>query len=417
MPTFSPMVSDLLQPASERARPGRFLPYSRQCLDAADEQAVLQVLRSDRLTQGPQIEAFEAALAERAGARHAVAVCNGTAALHLAAQALGVETGTPAAVPAVTFAATANAVRYCGGEVAFAEVDNVSGLSTADMLEQALHLARQRGNAGRRGLLMPVSLNGRVPDLSAVAELAEQHNCDVIEDAAHSLGAAYAAGPRRFSSGCCAHSMAAILSFHPVKHICCGEGGAVLTNDAVLAEKMRALRSHGIVRPRTNGESTPSWFYDQIDLGHNYRMTEIQAALALSQLRKLPDFSMQRGRLAARYHKHLKGAPYDPIFQLPPATEGHSWHLFALRFHKESVRDRAVDWLKAQGIGTQVHYRPVHTLRYYRERYGAQHLPGAELYGQSCLSLPLFPGLTDEEQDWVIKALKHFCEEVLSTTD
>ncbi len=408
------MVSDLLHPATAAGRPPRYVPYARQQLTAEDEAAVLAVLRSQRLTQGPQIEAFEAALAEQTGARYAVAVCNGTAALHLACRALGVETGTPAAVPAVTFAATANAVRYCGGEVGFADVDRVTGLSGPEHLETALHLARQQGNAGRRAVLMPVSLTGRVPDLYAIADLAAGENCDVIEDAAHSLGGKYVAGRRTLSSGCCAHTMAAVLSFHPAKHVCAGEGGAVLTNDAALAERMRMLRSHGIVRPSSNGTRTPSWFYEQIELGHNYRMTDLQAALGLSQLGRLPQMLRERERLARRYDQALRDASTSEVFSVPELPEGHAWHLYALRFRRESLRDAAVSWLHDQGIGTQVHYRPLHRMRYYEERYGAQSLPDAEAYGAACLSLPLFPGLTDDEQDWVVDRLKFFCEDALA---
>ncbi|MGF1448935.1 MAG: aminotransferase class I/II-fold pyridoxal phosphate-dependent enzyme [Opitutales bacterium] len=408
------MVSDLLQSARSAARAQRYVPYARQRLTPEDEAAVLAVLRSEKVTQGPQTEAFEAALAAQTGARYAVAVCNGTAALHLACRALGVETGTPAAVPAITFAATANAVRYGGGEVGFAEVEPLTGHSTPEHLEAALHLARQRGNAGRRPLFLPVSLNGRVPDLAGIAELAEAENADVIEDAAHSLGGTYVGGRRTLASGSCAHTMAAILSFHPAKHICAGEGGAVLTNDAALAERVRCLRSHGIVRPKSNGTATPLWFYEQVDLGHNYRLTEMQAALGLSQLQRLPQLLRERERLARRYDAALNDASLGEVFARPALSEGHAWHLYALHFRGESLRDAAVSWLHDNGIGTQVHYRPLHRMRYYAERYGAQTLPEAEAYGAACLSLPLFPGLTDDEQDWVIDRLKLFCEDALA---
>lgn len=381
-------------------RPAKAIPYARQSIDEADVEAVAQALRSDFVTQGPAIEAFEAALAEATGARYAIAVSSGTAALHLSCLGLGLGAGSYGLVPAITFAATANCLRYVGAQVGFCDVDPLSGRSGAEHFQQASAMGRQRGELKA---LLPVSFTGAVPDLESISQLAGNEGAFVIEDAAHSIGARYGgADGAAFRSGSCAHSDAAILSFHPVKHICAGEGGAVLTNDETLARRVRRLRSHGIDK----GEA---WRYDQAELGYPYRMTELQAALGASQLGKLDAFLQRRRALALRYERAFSAEPFASRLRIAKAAPSSAWHLFVVHFADADERQAAYAFLRERNIRAQVHYFPVYRNSYY-EKQGHATLPGAERFYSTCLSLPLFPRLTEGEQDYVIASLRSFFE-------
>ncbi len=376
------------------------IPYARQCIDETDIQAVVSALRSDYVTQGPRIVAFEDGLREATGARYAVAVSSGTAALHLSCLGLDLRESHFGVLPAITFASTANCLRHSGSDVAFCDVDPRSGLATVDAFRTAIE---SFVGPQELGALLPVSFSGAVPDLEAIARLAAEKGAYVIEDAAHSMAATYRTSDGSTSrSASCSHSDAAILSFHPVKHVCAGEGGAVLTNDETLARRLRRLRSHGI-------EKGEAWTYNQIELGYHYRLTELQAALGASQLEKLDGFVDRRRVLAARYAAAFEQEPFRSRIRMSNRDEGSSWHLFVIHFADEGERRAAYDFLHARNIRAQVHYMPVYRHDYYR-KVGHASLPGAEAFYRTCLSLPLYPKLEDEQQDRVIAALEAFLE-------
>ncbi|MEM9159476.1 MAG: aminotransferase class I/II-fold pyridoxal phosphate-dependent enzyme [Verrucomicrobiota bacterium] len=376
----------------------RAIPYARHHIDEADIQAVVEVLRSDFLTQGPKIEAFEKELCEVSGAKYAVAVSSGTAALHIACMCLGIGKGDTGIVPANTFVATANCLRYCQGEVAFCGVDERTGKAGVKHFRELV----ESGVTPK--VILPVSFAGSAKGLAEVKAYADQIGAKVIEDAAHSLGASYvAADGRTYRSGSCSHSDLAILSFHPVKHICAGEGGAVLTNDAEIAQRARRLRSHGIEKTDAVRDAEGPWAYDQLELGYHYRMTDIQAALGLSQLKKLPGFLERRRAIAKRYLELLDKEPFSSKFELPEKDEGSAWHLFVLRFANKEMRKRAYGYLHEQGIRVQVHYRPVFLNEYYNGEQAVE--TGNAFY----LSLPLYPLLSDEDIERVAHCLREFC--------
>jgi UDP-4-amino-4,6-dideoxy-N-acetyl-beta-L-altrosamine transaminase len=376
------------------------LAYGRQTIEDDDIAAVAEALRSDFLTTGPRVEAFENAFAQTVGARHAVACANGTAALHLAMLALEVQPGEAVIVPSITFLATANCARFVGAEVVFADVDPDTGLMTPDSLAQAMERL-----AGRRlRAVLPVHLRGDVAELRALQDLAAKAGAVLVEDAPHALGSTARFEGRAERVGDCAHSAMATFSFHPVKTIATGEGGMVTTGDDRLAERLRALRSHGMVRPA----GADPWWYEMPEVGFNYRLPDILCALGLSQLGKLARFAERRRALAARYDELL--APLAPLVR-PAARPDWSdpvLHLMTVLIDFEAAgrsRREVVEALKTRGVGTQVHYIPVHTQPYYRARYGELDLPGANAWYARCLSLPLFPGMADDDVDQVVAAL------------
>ncbi|MDO8798797.1 UDP-4-amino-4,6-dideoxy-N-acetyl-beta-L-altrosamine transaminase [Phenylobacterium sp.] len=379
---------------------GPLLPYGRQTIEDDDIAAVAQALRGDFLTTGPLVDAFEAAFASQVGARHAVACSNGTAALHLAMLALEVQPGEVCIVPSITFLATANCARYVGAEVVFADVDPSTGLMTPDTLAEAI------GRVGDRRLraVLPVHLRGDTAELPALAALAAEAGAVLVEDAPHALGSSMSFGDTAERVGDTRHSAMATFSFHPVKTIATGEGGMVTTNDDRLAQRLRTLRSHGMVKP----QGADPWIYEMPAPGFNYRLPDILCALGLSQLAKLDRFAARRRALAARYAEALK--PLAPIVR-PAARPDWSdpvLHLMVALIDFAAAgktRRQVVDELRARGVGSQVHYIPVHTQPYYRDRYGPMDLPGAEEWYRTCLSLPLYPGMADEDVDRVILAL------------
>ncbi len=374
------------------------LPYSRQSIDEDDINAVAEVLRGDFLTTGPKVAAFEAAFCKATGAREAVACSNGTTALHLAALALGLQKGDTVIVPSVTFLASANAVRHCGAEVVFADVDPETGLMGAGQAEDALRNAGAKVKA-----IMAVHLGGHFCDLKNLSALAKKNNLKLIADACHALGGSYESKP----GGACGYEDMSTFSFHPVKAIATGEGGAVTTNDKALAEKMRVLRSHGMEKNESPEKAGGPWVYEMNELGFNYRLTDISAALGISQMKKLSAFIEKRRQLAAQYDALLK--PLGNAIEAPKRGAGSAWHLYAARIDFDGIGVSRAEFMKAlaeQGIGSQVHYIPVHTQPYYKKRYGDLKLPGAEKYYARTLSLPLFPAMNDDDVERVVGAVR-----------
>lgn len=377
------------------------LAYGRQTIEDDDIAAVVEALRSDFLTTGPRVEAFEQAFAETVGAKYAVACANGTAALHLAMLALEVQPGEAVIAPSITFLATANCARFVGAEVVFADVDPQTGLMTPETLADAIG----RLDGRRLRAVLPVHLRGDTAQLPVLEALAQAHGAVLVEDAPHALGSSMTFGNVLERVGDCAHSAMATFSFHPVKTIATGEGGMVTTNDPRLAERLRRLRSHGMIRP----EGGDPWWYEMPEVGFNYRLPDILCALGLSQLAKLDRFAERRRALAARYDAALK--PLAPLVlqATRPDWSDPVLHLMVALIDFEAAgrsRREVVEGLKARGVGTQVHYIPVHTQPYYRQRYGELVLPGASAWYDRCLSLPLYPGMDDADVDHVVGALR-----------
>lgn len=379
------------------------IPYGRQSIDQADIDAVVEVLQSDWLTQGPSIERFEAAMAARHEAQHAVAVCNATAALHIACLAVDLGPGDWLWTTPNTFVASANCARYCGAHVDFVDIDPHTWNLCADALEAKLIAAEQAGRLPK--VVVPVAFSGQSCDMARIKLLAQRYGFIVIEDASHAVGASYLGRP----VGCGDYADMTIFSFHPVKIITTGEGGMVLTNRAELADRLRSLRSHGITRnPAQMSEpSHGPWYYQQTELGYNYRITDIQAALGLSQLHKLDAFVARRRELAARYDQLLADLP----LQLPTRQAGaeSAWHLYVVRLKLDQIgktHREVFEGLRAAGIGVNLHYIPVHTQPYYRALgFKDGDFPQAEAYYGEAVSLPMFAGLGDEQQLSVTTAI------------
>jgi UDP-4-amino-4,6-dideoxy-N-acetyl-beta-L-altrosamine transaminase len=377
------------------------IPYGRQIIGDEDIRAVEAVLRSDFLTQGPAGPRFERAVAERVGAAHAVAVNSATSALHIACLALDLGPGDWLWTSPITFVASANCARYCGAEVDFADIDPETFNICADALEAKLEAAARAGRLPR--VIVAVHMCGQSPDMARIAALARAHGVRIVEDASHSIGADYLGAP----VGGCAHSDITVFSFHPVKIITTAEGGMATTNDAELAGRMARLRSHGITREpdlMTHAPDGP-WYYQQLELGWNYRMTEMQAALGLSQMDRLDAFVARRRALAARYDADLAGLALRVPGRMAGAAS--SWHLYVIRL-EDAARHRATfEALRARGIGVNLHYIPVHLQPYYRGMgFGPGDFPAAEDYYARAISIPLHAGMTDEDQDRVVAALR-----------
>ena len=389
------------------------IPYGKHHIDEADIQAVVDVLRSGVLTQGPAVEAFELAIANYVGAKYAIAVSSATAALHLAALVAGVGPGTTLITSPITFVASANAGLYAGGDVAFADIDP----STVNMCPVALKVALEK-NPNTKAVI-PVHFAGLSCDMPAIKKLSDDVGAAVIEDAAHALGASYPDGRR---VGCCAHSLMTIFSLHPVKSIAAGEGGVITTNDDVAYRKLLRLRSHGINKlddqfieieqSRTNGQLNP-WYYEMQELGYHYRITDMQCALALSQFGKLDKFISRRRELVKRYDAAFSTLPNcRPAQNTGRDNSGH--HLYVIRVNFKATdltRPEMMAKLKSQGIGTQVHYIPVPMQPYYlKDKLTVAQYQNARDYYDEALSLPLFFDLTDSQQDHVISCIGELLE-------
>ena len=399
--------------------PDERLPYGRQWIDDDDVAAVVACLRGDWLTQGPAVEQFEAAICAATGAAHAVAVSSGTAALHLAALATGVGPGDTGITAAMTFVASANCIAYGGGRPYFADIDPATGLIDLNALEDR---ARQLAAAGQPPkVIVPVDFAGQPADLPAVRVIADRYGAMVIEDAAHALGAEYEAEDKRFRVGGWGHADMAVLSFHPVKHITTAEGGAVLTADARLASRVRDLRSHGIHRDlaRLTRPDEGPWYYEQADLGFNYRLSDVQCALGVSQMLKLDHFVARRQEIARAYDEAFRRPPLagwlSPLAHARHSA-AHAYHLYVGRLVPRpgetnadiAVRRRTLFLaLRDRGIAAQVHYIPVPMQPYYRDTFGErlEAYSGASAYYAGCITVPLFPRMTDADVARVVAAL------------
>jgi len=376
------------------------IPYGRQDVTPADVAAVVEVLGSDWLTQGPVVPRFEAALAGECGASHAVAVNSATSALHVACLALGLGPQDWLWTSPITFLASANCARYCGAQVDFVDIDPRTYNLSVPALARKLEQAQPRGRLPK--IVVPVHLAGQSCDMAGIRALAREYGFRVIEDASHAVGGRYQGRP----VGDCRFSDAVVFSFHPVKIVTSAEGGAALTNDAGLAQRMGLFRSHGMTRDPQLMDHAPDgpWYYQQIELGYNYRMTELQAALGLSQLTRLHEYVKRRHALAARYDALLQDVPLVRPWQHPDCHS--ALHLYVVRV--DAARRRAAfEALRAQDIGVNVHYIPVHTQPYYRRLGGAsQPLPEAERYYAEAISLPMYATLTEQDQDRVVRVLR-----------
>jgi UDP-4-amino-4,6-dideoxy-N-acetyl-beta-L-altrosamine transaminase len=384
------------------------IPYGRQDISEADVQAVVNVLRSDFLTQGPTVPAFEHAVATYCGAGHAVAVNSATSALHLACLALGVGPGDRVWTSPLTFVATANSALHCGAQVDFVDIDpDTCNISVTRLAEKLAH-AEQEGRLPKT--LIPVHLCGQPCEMEAIHALGQRYGFTIIEDAAHAIGSKY----KGVRTGNGRYSDITVFSFHPVKIVTTAEGGMALTNDAGLARKIQRLRSHGITRDPAEMTHPPDgpWYYQQVELGFNFRMTELQGVLGLSQMQRLDAFLGARRALAARYDEKLLGLPLVTPRQHPDSCS--AWHLYVVRVQTANARKsrrEVFDALRAANIGVNVHYIPVPSQPYF-ERMGfqASSWPEAERYYSEAISLPLFATLTELQQDRVIAGLRSALE-------
>ncbi|MBK6445842.1 MAG: UDP-4-amino-4,6-dideoxy-N-acetyl-beta-L-altrosamine transaminase [Bacteroidetes bacterium] len=392
------------------------IPYGKQTITEDDIKAVVETLKSDFLTQGPHIAEFEKAFASYIGSKYAVAVANGTAALHLSAMALNMKPGQKVITTPITFVASANCIRYCGGEVVFADIDPSTYLIDIVSIERLLRASPKGTYAG----IIPVDFSGRAVDLEKLKSLASEFNLWILEDACHAPGGFFIdskgqkqlCGNGRFAE-------LAIFSFHPVKHIACGEGGMITTNDPVLYEKLLVLRTHGITRntelfqndaqwasgnTKESVINFPAWYMEMQELGFNYRLTDFQAALGSSQLKRAEQGLARRKEIARKYSAAFKSKPW--VLGHSGFVEGHAYHLYILETEN---RLELYNFLRSKNIFPQIHYIPAHLMPYYKMRgYKEGEFTNSEQYYSRCLSLPMYPGLTDEQQDYVIENILAF---------
>jgi UDP-4-amino-4,6-dideoxy-N-acetyl-beta-L-altrosamine transaminase len=378
------------------------IPYGRQSISEEDINAVVTTLQSDFLTQGPKIEEFERKFAEYIGVKYAVAVSNGTAALHLSALALDVNAASNVITTPITFAASANCVRYCGGQVFFADIEEDSYLIDLKKVEE---LIKSKPRGFFTGII-PVDFAGMAVNLEHCRQIADKYGLWIIQDACHAPGGYFrdSSGVKQFC-GNGKFADLAIFSFHPVKHIACGEGGMITTQDEKLYKRLLLLRTHGITKdPCLLHENHGGWFYEMQELGYNYRLTDFQAALGSSQLQRAPEGLRKRRKIARKYFEAFK--EMRQITGQSGYQEGHAYHLYIIEVEN---RLGLYNYLRENKVFAQVHYIPVHILPYY-QRLGWKkgEFPVAENYYSHCLSLPMFPGLTDEEQEFVINKIKEF---------
>jgi UDP-4-amino-4,6-dideoxy-N-acetyl-beta-L-altrosamine transaminase len=390
----------------------KIIPYGRQNITKEDIDVVIAALQSDYLTQGPRIKEFEEKFAEYVGSRFAVAVANGTAALHLCTLALGVHEGDKVITTPITFAASANCIRYCGGEVVFSDVDSSTYLLDIEKVRALL----EKSPKGTYKGIIPVDFAGRAVNLEAYRKLADEFGLWIIEDSCHSPGGFFTdSNNKNQSCGNANFAELAIFSFHPVKHIACGEGGMITTNDETLYKKLLKLRTHGITKnenefsnsidfacgQETNGEQYPSWYMEMQTLGFNYRLTDFQAALGLSQLKRANDGLAKRKKIATNYKEAFTDKTF--IKGQSGIVEGHAYHLYIIE-----AEDRLglYNYLRTQNIYAQIHYVPTHLMPYYKELgWKEGDMPNAEKYYKHCISLPIYPTLTNEEQEFVVNEI------------
>jgi UDP-4-amino-4,6-dideoxy-N-acetyl-beta-L-altrosamine transaminase len=377
------------------------IPYGRQDITDDDLRAVAEVLRSDFLTQGPCVPRFEAAVAAKVGAAHGVAVNSATSALHIACAALGLGPGDSLWTSPITFVASANAGLYCGATVDFVDIDPRTFNMCARALAEKLEIAARSGKLPK--VVVPVHMCGQSCDMAAIGALAGQYGFRIVEDASHAVGGKYRGEP----AGNCRYSDITVFSFHPVKIITTAEGGMAMTNDRELAAKMGLLRSHGITRDPSLMTHAPDgpWYYQQIDLGWNYRLTDLQAALGLSQLERLDDYVERRHRHARAYDAELAGLALQTPWQLP---DSHSaFHLYPVQLNDASRHRRVFEMLREAGIGVNLHYIPVHLQPWYSAMgFKPGDFPVAEDYYSRTISIPMFATMTDDQRHEVVRALK-----------
>jgi perosamine synthetase len=381
----------------------KVIPYATQWLDDEDIDAVASALKSDWLTQGPRIKEFEDAFAGYCGARHAVAVSSGTAGLHIAAMAAGFGPGDCVITSPITFAASANCLLYCGARPVFCDVDPRTYCIDGNGLDASV-------NEKTRGIV-PVHFAGQPCDMARIKEVADRDGLVVIEDAAHALGASYTHGGNSIKVGSCAQSDMTVFSFHPVKHITTGEGGMVTTNSPDLYRRLLQLRTHGITRDESLLEKKDEgpWYYEIQSLGFNYRITDFQCALGLSQLKKLDGFVKRRREIKQAYDDAFRGMD-EIIVPFERDSVYSSWHLYVVQF-KGLIRQDAFARLREKGLGVNVHYIPVYAMPFYRRLGYTDSCPEAETYYARAVSLPMYPKMSDEDVDYVIGAVKQTVEE------
>jgi UDP-4-amino-4,6-dideoxy-N-acetyl-beta-L-altrosamine transaminase len=381
------------------------IPYGRQSISHADVDAVVKVLRSDFLTQGPQVPAFEKAVARYVGAPHAIAVNSATSALHMACLALGLGPGDFLWTSPISFVASANCGLYCGAQVDFVDIDEKTYNMSVEALADKLVLAKREGQLPK--IVIPVHFAGQPCEMDAIAALAHEYGFKVIEDASHAIGSMWQGG----YVGACRYSDITVFSFHPVKIITTAEGGMLTTSDEMLAYELNQLRSHGITRDaaRLERPDEGGWYYEQQSLGYNYRMTDLQAALGTSQMTKIDRFIARRHELVARYNIALKGLPVVLPWQHPDSFS--AFHLYAIQVERgvRMGRRALFEGLRAAGIMVNVHYIPIHLQPFYqRQGFRPDYLPKAESYYRQAISLPLYASLCDSEQDFVIEKINDF---------
>lgn len=380
-----------------------YIPYGRQNISEKDINAVIEILRSEYLTQGPVVPKFEESVAGYCGSKYGLAVNSATSALHIACLALNVGPGDIVWTTPISFVASANCARYCGAEVDFVDIDPHTYNMCADALAEKLAQSDKQGSLPK--VVIPVHLCGQSCDMEAIHKLSLKYGFKIIEDASHAIGGCYKGEP----VGNCRYSAVTVFSFHPVKIITTGEGGMALTNDLDLLVKMARLRSHGITRDAKEMTQKPDgpWYYQQLELGFNYRMTDIQAALGLSQLQRLDEFVEERHVLAARYNELLNQLPITR-----PLQDGNSYsafHLYVIRLHLNEINTshrQLFEKMRSTGIGVNLHYIPIYRQPYYSQMgYNPNDFPEAEAYYGEAISLPLYPGLTELQQEEVSKSL------------
>jgi UDP-4-amino-4,6-dideoxy-N-acetyl-beta-L-altrosamine transaminase len=389
----------------------KIIPYGRQQITGEDINYVIQALQSDYLTQGPRIDEFEASFADYVGAKYAVAVANGTAALHLCTLSLEVKEGDKVITTPITFAASANCIRYCGGEVVFADIDPETYLLDINAVRHLLEAAPKGTFKG----IIPVDFAGRAIDMEAYRNLADEYGLWLIEDSCHAPGGFFVdSKDKKQYCGNGAFADLAIFSFHPVKHIASGEGGMITTNNERLYQKLLALRTHGIVKDPAKfqnsvqfaggDDSYPGWYMEMQELGYNYRITDFQCALGLSQLKRAGKGLVRRRKIAQRYQEAFMET--SNILRQSGVVEGHAYHLYVLEAEN---RLGLYNYLREHGIYAQIHYIPCHLMPYYGQ-FGWKEgdMPYAENYYRHCISLPMYPSLSDEEQEYVIERIRSF---------
>ena len=381
------------------------IPYGRQDICQADIDAVVAVLRADFLTQGPAVPAFEKAVTDYCGAQHAVAVNSATSALHIACLALGVSKGDIVWTTPTTFVASANCALYCSAVVDFVDIDPLTYNISVERLAEKLALAEKAGKLPK--VVIPVHLCGQPCNMAGIRKLSKQYGFKIIEDASHAIGGKY----KGESIGNCHYSDITVFSFHPVKIITTGEGGMAVTNDAFLAKRLCLLRSHGITSTQADMQPRPAreiWNYQQVDLGFNYRMTDIQAALGLSQMQRLDEFVTKRHAIAKRYDQLLSTLPVERPWQHPESYSGYHLYVIRLKFDEINKSQRQIyDALREAGILVNLHYIPVYRQPYYEKLgFSIGYCPEAERYYSQVISIPLYSGLTAAEQDQVVVEIR-----------